>query len=118
MITTDSPLLNLLGFGPTGDLGPLTGYTNKRGRPVWYLKAPPKTPPTDWQWAMRDFFRLAAEAWTQQTPAKRADWLNAGKRARLTITGYNLFIWYMYSRDHTVIHTVERHSGIQLIDPA
>ena len=88
MLTAASPLLNVIGLAPAGDLGPLTGYTNKRGRPVWYLKAPPKSPPTDWQWAMRDFFRLAAEAWTRLDVTERTDWLAAGQAARLKITGY------------------------------
>lgn len=38
-------LLNYLGFVTWGDLGPLTLYRNKRGRMVFYPKAPPTSPP-------------------------------------------------------------------------
>jgi len=105
----------MIGFAPSGDLGPLTGYTSKRGKPVWYLKAPPKIPATPWQRGMRNFFRLAAEAWTHLQPQERTDWLAAAKKARLKITGYNLWIWFQYTGNRPVIHTVERHSGIKLI---
>jgi len=115
IIAPDHKLLNLLGFGPTGDLGPLTGYTTKRGRPVWYLKAPPKTPPTQYQIHYRNLFRLVAMAWQSLPPGKRADWLAVSRRANLRITGYNLFLWYHHTRDTAVIRTIEHQTGINLI---
>lgn len=114
-IATDTKLLNYLGIQPTGDLGPLTGYTTQRGRGVWYLKAPPKTPATGWQRQQRNRFRMIALLWRQLQPAQRSDWLRAAKAAGLTITGYNLFVWYQYSLDHDAIRTVERQSQITLL---
>lgn len=114
-IATDSTFLNLLGFQPTGDLGPLTGYTTQRGKGVWYLKAPPKTPATGWQARERNRFRLIAALWRQIYPTQRSAWLRAAPAAGLSITGYNLFVWYQYTLDDAVIHTVERQSRITLL---
>lgn len=104
-----------MGFRPTGDLGPLTGYTSKRGIGVWYLKAPPKEPPTGYQTHYRNLFRLVAEAWQSLPEAKRTDWLDAARRASLRITGYNLFLWYYHTRDIACIRTIEHQSGLKLI---
>jgi len=107
--------LTFIGFGPTGDLGPLTGYTSKRGKAVWYLKAPPKTPATGWQQRQRNQFKITALLWNGLTEAARQDWLTAARRAHLNITGYNLFVWYQYTQDHAVIHTIEQQAKISLI---
>lgn len=108
-------MLNLMGFRPTGDLGPLTGYTSKRGRAVWYLKAPPKEPPTGYQIHYRNLFRLVAMAWQSLPSQKRADWSDAARRASLRITGYNLYLWYSHTRDAAVVHTVEHQTGFTLL---
>lgn len=115
MITTDSPLLTFLGFAPTGDLGGLTGYTSKRRRPVWYLKAPPKTPPTCWQLHQRNRWRVYGWAWTSLTEQQRSNWTRAAQLARLKISGINLFFWYQHTHDRAVIRTVEHQSGVNLI---
>jgi len=115
LIDAKGKVLKLCGFSPTGDFGPLTGYTSKRGKAVWYMKAPPKTPPTGWQRLQRWRFRLAALAWNSLTSSQRADWLLAAPKARLNITGYNLFIWYQLMRETPVIRTVERQSGVTLL---
>jgi len=115
LIDAKGKVLKLCGFSPTGDFGPLTGYTSKRGKAVWYLKAPPKTPPTGWQRIQRWRFRFAARAWKSLTSSQRADWLAAATKARLNITGYNLFVWYQLLPDRAVIRTVEHQSGINLL---
>ncbi len=115
-IDQNALVLKLMGFRPTGDFGPLTGYTSRRGTTVWYLKAPPKTPPTGWQRLQRARFSSAAHLWTALTPNQRADWLAAARKAKLNVTGYNLWVWYQLTRDRKVITTVERQSGIQLSD--
>ncbi len=115
MYAPTAKILTFIGLGPTGDLGPLTGYTSKRGKAVWYLKAPPKTPATPWQRQVRNRFRLIAMLWRSLTVQQRFDWQLAAVRARLTITGYNLFVWYQYTKEAPTIHTVERQSGITLL---
>lgn len=116
LLAPDWPILNLLGLRPTGDLGPLTGYTSKRGKPVWFLKAPPKEPPTDVQRHCRNRFRLAAFAWTQLDDQARADWTSAQDLAHLNITGYNLFIYWQLTKDAAAIRTIEHQTGLHLID--
>lgn len=114
-ITAKNKILTILGIAPTGDLGPLTGYTSKRGKPVWYLKAPPKTPASGWQQVQRNTFKNIALLWRSLSDAQRDDWRAAGPAAALSITGYNLFVWYQHTLDDAVIRTVERQSGINLI---
>ncbi len=116
IIDAQTKVLKLAGLRPTGDFGPLTGYTSKRGKAVWYLKAPPKTPATGWQRLQRWKFRLVAMAWSALAPAERANWLNAASQARLNITGYNLFLWYQLLGDRATIATIERQTGIRLLD--
>lgn len=114
-VAPKNKVLSLLGIRPTGDLGPLTGYTSKRGKPVWYLKAPPKEPPTGYQTHQRNVFRSIAKSWNALTAAQRAAWLAAGRLARLNITGHNLFVWFSITQHVPTIRTVERHSGITLL---
>ena len=115
LIAPKSKALNLLGLRPTGDLGPLTGYTSKRGKPVWFLKAPPKKPPTGWQIHQRNLFRQIARHWNELPALDRLDWQRAAERAHLNITGYNLFVYFHTTRDRHAIATVEQQSGITLV---
>lgn len=107
--------LCFLGLSPTGDLGPLTGYTSKRGKAVWFLKAPPTTPGTRWQVHQRNVFRLTAQLWRSLTADQRADWEKAAKGAHLNITGHNLFVWFQHSKDRRTLYTIERQSGVTLL---
>lgn len=108
-------LIGLLGFNPSGDLGPYTIYTNKRGLPVWFLKAPPRQPPSLLQRLNRSRFQAAAWLWVNTPFAERLAWNNAARLAGLTITGYNLFTYYVHTADVDAIKTVERNSGIPLL---
>lgn len=115
LIAPNNRFLNLLGWRPTGDLGGLTGYTSKRGRGVWFLKAPPKEPPTDVQRHCRNKFRLAAFAWTQLDDQARAAWTSAQDLAHMNITGYNLFIYWQLTKDEAAIRTIEHQTGLVLL---
>ncbi len=115
LLAPNDKTLNLLGFSPTGDIGPLTGYTSKRRRPVFFLKAPPTTPATPWQTHQRNVFRLVARNWQALTPAKRADWATAARTAHLNITGYNFFLWYHTVGDLETVRTIENQTGINLL---
>ena len=105
----------LLGLSPTGDLGPLTIYTNKRGRIVAYPKAPPKEPPTYWQKRMRNRFRLSGNAWRNTPKAKQKQWQLAAHRTGAAITGYNLFLYYQLTNDLATIQTIQRQTFTTLI---
>lgn len=107
-------LFSLMGWNATGDLGGLTFYTNNRGKLVWFLKAPPTTPPTYGQLRNQDTFIYAALTWKALTPKRRADWELASKQAGLRITGYNLFIYFFTTADQATINTIEQQTGLKL----
>lgn len=105
----------LIGMNPTGDLGPFTIYTSRRAGVVWFIKAPPLTPPTVFQIRQRNAFRLAAEAWRAMLPTRRAAWHQAARRARLYLNGYTLWIWWHTKRDRAALATIERISRTPLL---
>lgn len=115
MLTPTSHILNYLGLRPTGDLGPLTGYTSKRGKLVWFLKAPPTCPPSVWQTSQRNKFRLAALAWNALSDAERQQWHLAEQRGPLNITGYNLYIYWTLTGDDHAVRAIERLTDTNLI---
>jgi len=108
-------LLSYFGLRPTGDFGPWTFYTNKQGIPVWFIKAPPTKPPTARQIFVRTKLGDFARHWAAQTAAFKAKWERATKLAGLRMTGYNLFQWWLWHNDRTVITTIERQTNIQLL---
>jgi len=105
----------LLGFRPTGDLGPLTIYTSKRGKIVAYPKAPPTSPPTYYQTRIRNQFRLVASLWNQLEQAKRDQWNLAASRINAAIHGYGLFTYYQITHNLTPIRTIERQTHTSLV---
>lgn len=107
--------LSLLGFNPTGDLGPLTAYTSQRSKAVWFPKTNPLSPPSPMQQKMRNLYRLYAAAWRALSPTERNAWSTAARQAALRITGFNLWVWYQRFQDTPTIRTIERISGITLI---
>jgi len=107
--------LKLIGFSPTGDLGPLTAYTSRKQGAVWFVKSPPLKAPSPWQLRQRDRFRLAAEAWRSLDENRRNSFDLAAKRARLLVCGYTLWVWWQLRRDAGAMHTIELHSGLKLI---
>lgn len=115
MLTPETRLLNYLGFRPTGDLGPLTGYTSKQAQLVWFLKAPPTCPPSPQQISLRNRFRMVAMAWKAMPAAAREQWRSAERRGGLNITGYNLFTWWSTVGDDATIRTIERQTDTNLI---
>lgn len=108
-------LLSFLGFSATGDLGPLTAYTSKQHKQVWFPKTNPLNPPSAMQHKMRNFFRLVAMSWRALSATQRQAWQQAADAAGLRVTGYNLFLWYQRTRDAATIATIERQTGISLL---
>lgn len=106
----------LLGWNPTGDLAGMTAWTNKGGRIVWIAKSPPLNPPSTLQSQMRNLFRLYAAAWRAMPTSRQAAWLRAARKARLGVTGYNVWIWYQRTLDQETIRTLERQTGEVLLD--
>lgn len=110
-----NPLLRFLGMRPTGDLGPLTIYTNKRNRMVAFPKAPPEKPASMFQNAQRNRFRAIGRLWQTLTKEQRDDWQTAADRAGLYCTGFNLFLYFEITRDQSSIQTIERQTGRTLL---
>src|SRR5690606_30010209 len=99
-----------------GDFGPLTMYTSRRGKIVWFDRAPPLTPASPLQIMFRDRWKQIAKLWRDLTPEKRAAWKRAGINANMTITGYNLFVFFQSRLAKSYVGTIERQSGETLID--
>lgn len=108
------PALSLIGWNVTGDWGPLTAYTSQRGNTVWFDKTNPLNPPSIMQQKMRNLYRLYAQAWRAMTADDQAKWALAAARAHLTISGYNLWVWYQRTRNTGALATIQRQSGVTL----
>lgn len=113
---TDKRLI-YAGFKVQGDFGPITCYTNKRNRVVWFLKAPPRSPPTADQLALREQFRTIALDWKALTDGQRQIWLSTSALAHLRISGYNLFVYWKMTDDDSTIKTIAHQSGLTLPPP-
>jgi len=106
--------VSVMGYNVQGDVGPMTLYTTRRGRVVVFDKSPPLTPASYAQLVNRNKWRLIAIAWRSLTPQQRADWELATRSPRLTLTGYNLWVWYNTVGDNATLATIERQSGVTL----
>ena len=116
MVKSDKPrLYQFWGWNTQGDFGPYTFYTSKRKGLVFFPRAPPKEPASPWQTHQRKIWTAIADMWTNTTQANRDAWEAASKKLRLSITGYNLWMWYHCHGDRPTIATIERQSGITLL---
>lgn len=115
MQTTDRRL-RWVGFKPTGDLAGLTCYTSKKRQVVWFIKSPPKVAPSLLQIRHRRLFGAAALAWSSLSSDVRERWTLAARRSRLFLTGYTLFMVWTLTPDRGTIRTIERITGIQLVN--
>ena len=114
MKTTGVAIYKLLGFRPTGDLGPFTFYTSQRNRIVFFPKAPPLNPPSYLQTVQRNRFRLAAKAWQALPELEKQNWERVTQTAKLTINGYNLFVWYYLRNGESTVKAFGARYNIQL----
>lgn len=115
MATLSPNILPLMGLNPAGDIGPFTVFRTRRLGVVWFPRAPPKMAPSYLQRRNRNKWSFAARVWSGSTPADREAWMTAARLAQLSITGYNLFIFYEVTKDRSVIETIERNTGISLL---
>lgn len=106
-----------LGLSVQGDLGPLTIYTDKRAKTVFFLRAPPLNPPSPIQEYLREFFTQQAASWRASGRANRDNWQRAARAANLGISGYCLWVWFARTRDEGSLRTIERQSGRTLTRP-
>lgn len=115
MKTIPPQIHQFLGVNTNGDLGPYTFYTSKRKRLVVFLKTWPKDPATYNQTLNRNRWRHAAIRWRRLSTSARNDWTLLARRANTTVTGYNLFIFYMMNTNIKIIETLQRQTGINVI---
>ena len=117
MKTMNQTLLRYLGIVTNGDLGPYTLYTNQRKRFVIFLKTWPKDPATYNQLLNRNRWRHAAIRWRSLDDPTRELWEQLSKKGICTVTGYNLFMYYILGHDIKVIQTLQRRTGLDPITP-
>lgn len=107
-------LWHMMGLRPTGDIGPFTFYTSKRNQFVFFPKAPPLNPPSYLQTVQRNRFRLCAKVWQNLPELERLNWERVTKLAKLTINGYNLFVWYQLRNGESTCRAFADRYKIQL----
>jgi hypothetical protein len=105
-------LWQFLGWSVQGDFGPYTTWTTDQGKVVVIQKAPPKTPASVLQQLARSRFSLSHRGWRLLTPAQRAAWTLAAHRARLSVSGYNLWMSCNLLADWSYARTVFHQAGI------
>ena len=110
-------IFQFLGVLTNGDCGPYTFYTDHRKHLVVFLKTWPHDPATYNQKLNRDRWRHAAQRWQRLAPADRDLWRQISLRAHLTISGYNLFIYYTVNNGTAEIETLQRQTGLDVITP-
>lgn len=115
MKTTLTGYLNFFGVRIQGDIGPITCYRSSRRGLVWFPKAPPKCPPTDLQIDHRDKWKDIIENWTELPAATKENWERLTRRASLSLSGINLYIWWRCSQDDAIIQTLQRQTGISVL---
>lgn len=91
--------LNVLGFYPYGDLGPLTIYTNRKRRVVAFDRAPPLSPPSWLQKRQRYALTAAAKSWSSLNATDRLWWEDRARLNHLKITAFNLYMHVQLTHD-------------------
>ncbi len=107
----------VMGFSATGDFGPFTAWTTRKGKIALALKAWLKDPESPSQAAHRARFRAAMQDWNRLTPEAKQNWQTVCRRLNLIVTGTSLWTHWHMSGDDDGIRTVEDQSGIQLLPP-
>lgn len=107
-------LMSLLGLVAWGDIGDLTMYKSRQDRVIIFTKTWPKKPPSPDQVAQRAKMTAGAAAWQALTPATRAQWELASKRASLSMIGYHAFMHFQMTPDAPALATLERQTRTDL----
>jgi len=108
-------MYQMLGTVLNGDLGPYTFYWSQRGHRVMFLKTWPKDPATYNQNLNRNRWRHAAARWKALDQQTRDDWITMGRNANLTISGYNLFIFYITDHGTKAVETIQRLTKMDVL---
>jgi len=111
------PIYAWLGFHAAGDIGGMTLYTAKDKGLVIFLATSPKKPASIWQIHHRNRLRLVATLWYNLLPEHRAAWTRAATKARLRISGFNLFTFTLLADDQGPARTVSSQAKTPLTFP-
>jgi hypothetical protein len=110
-------LLSMLGIVVTGDLGPLTVYTTRRGRKVSYPRSPPTCPPTQSQLHQRARFADAQAAWARLDAQTKASWEQICLRLSMCATGQNAYMSMALTPNNAGLMDAISRSGITVPTP-
>lgn len=108
-------LMSMCGLIAWGDIGELTIYRSRQKRMIVFTKTWPKKPASPRQVIQRAKVSDGAVAWQALTPAGRAQWELATRRASLCMNGYHLFQHWQLTGDTRAIETLERQTKTQLV---
>lgn len=107
-------LMSMCGLIAWGDIGELTMYKSRRNSVIVFTKTWPKKPPSPGQVTQRAKVIAGAQAWQAITPADRAQWELASKRASLCMNGYHAFMHFQLTPDAPALATLERQTRTDL----
>lgn len=110
-------ILSYLGIWLSGDIGPITMYTNKNYKKVWYAKSPPDKPASQEQAVQRTKFSCAMKNWRSLDPGEKRNWEWISLQASLPMTGHNLFVSQTLVPDPAALQTLIRETGIIVNQP-
>lgn len=108
---------NLWGIAVSGDIGPLTVYTDRFGKKVAYPKSPPKEPASPLQIQQRNRFRAAQAEYTSLDAQEKKDYETLTLRASLPMTGQNLFIHVALRDSFELLKTLQRQWKVTVTPP-
>lgn len=108
---------DFLGTFVSGDLAGMTIIQNAGFRRIAYAKTYPQKRPTAAQHAQQTVFRQAAASWRALTPDQRAAYEQVTKKLRLTITGYNLWVYCSARGDWEAAESFGKQAGVVLYIP-
>lgn len=108
---------SVLGLQVSGDIGPLTIYTDKHGKKVPFPKSPPKEPASVNQLIQRSRFAQAQRWWKDQTAAVKRDYETLALKGGLAMTGQNLAIHVALKNDADFLRTLMRQQDITVPIP-
>jgi hypothetical protein len=103
-----------MGTDVWGDFGPWTIYRGKDGRAVWFLRAPPKKPPTAAVQYQRLRMKAVASWWAESPEDFKQEWRDLAVRCGARLTGFNLYVWYHLTSDLQTLTTLARQANIEL----
>jgi len=106
------PLLTMLGFAISGDLGELTLYTKANGHLVWFFRTRPTRPATPPQCRARANMRFSGQNWRTMTSPHQGAWRRAVAQLSLCMTGYNAWTRYYIKMDQGFLYYLQGATGI------